>query len=76
MRWVVALAALLTGCASLSPYERIGTQKADRDYRKIEVAVHGSGSGGGDMPVAIFIKAEWSVGALRLLHCQRRQHDD
>jgi hypothetical protein len=66
MRWIVMLAALLTGCATLSPYEQIGTRKADRDYRKIEFTVHGSGTGGGDMPVAVFIKAFASNGRLAL----------
>ena len=66
MKWIVALAALLTGCAALSPYEQIGTRKADRDYRKLEFSVHGSGGASGVMPVAVFIKAFPSNGRLAL----------
>jgi hypothetical protein len=66
MRWIVALAALLSGCASLTPYEQIGTRKAERDYRRIEFSVHGSGGASGDMPVAVFIKAFPSNGRLAL----------
>jgi hypothetical protein len=66
MRGIVALAALLGGCASLSPYEQIGTRRAEPGYRKIELFVHGSGGASGDMPVAIFIKAFPSNGRLAL----------
>ena len=66
MRWIVALAALLSGCAALTPYEQIGTRKADRDYRKMELTVHGSGGASGEMPVAIYIKAFSSNGRLAL----------
>jgi hypothetical protein len=66
MRWIVALAALLSGCTSLSPYEQIGTRKAEPDYRKLELSLHGNGGASGDMPVAIFIKAFPSNGRLAL----------
>jgi hypothetical protein len=66
MRWIVALAVLLGGCASLAPYERIGTRKAEPGYRKIELTVHGSGGASGEMPVALYIKAFPSNGRLAL----------
>jgi hypothetical protein len=64
MKWIVVLAALLAGCAALSPYDRIDTREVDGTYRKIAFAINSSGGWRSSTNVAVFIKTFESNGKL------------
>jgi hypothetical protein len=64
MKWIIVFAALLAGCASLSPYDRIGTQEADGTYKKITFSINSSGGWRSPTNVVVFIKTFESSGKL------------
>jgi hypothetical protein len=66
MRWIVVLAALLGGCASLSPYDRMGSRPADASYRKLVLSSSSTAGSGSSVDVTLFIKAFDSGGKLGL----------